>query len=166
MRANDCSPKTKYEMTCNRSHVRTIALHKLIKKTWLAIVRTCKRLQSKNKIWDDLQSFARTNDCTPKIKNKKKGLQLFVRANDCSPKTKIWDDLQLFACTNNCTPQICFEKGLQSFVCVNNCSPKTNYEMTCNRSHVQTIALHKLKIKKTWLAIVRMCERLQSTNKI
>ena len=33
--------KIKYEMTCNRSHVRMIALQRFFKKTWLAIVRTC-----------------------------------------------------------------------------------------------------------------------------
>jgi hypothetical protein len=42
--------KIKYEMTCNCSHVRMIALHKFLfkKKTWLAIVCTCEQLQSKN----------------------------------------------------------------------------------------------------------------------
>ena len=68
------------------------------------------------------------------------------------------------------------KKGLQSFVHANNCSPKMKYEMTCNCSHVRTIALQKLKIKKkacnhlyvrtnatkkTWLAVVQNKYSLQ-----
>ena len=143
---------------------------------WLAIVHTCKWLQSKNKIWDDLQSFTRTNDCTPKKVLKKHGLQLFIHVNDCSPKKKmrwlaivrtykrlhIWLEIFCmcgqFHSTNSkknmmaCNHSYMWTIAVQKF--------KTN--MACNRSYVWMIAVQKKYMR--WLAIVRTYKQLHSKN--
>ena len=151
-RLQSTNSKTKYEMTCNRSHVWTIALHKF-----------------KNKIWDDLQLFAHTNDCSPQIKKQNMRWLAIIRTckwlQSTNSKNKIWDDLQSFTRTNDCTPKIKklkmrwleivrTYKRLQ--IAVHKFVFKKN--MTCNHLHSTNF------LKKTWLAIVRTCEQLQSTN--
>jgi len=148
-------------MTCNCSHIWTLACQKIKTKTKYNLqsfvcANDCMP-EIKIKIWHDLQSFKHTN--IGALENKIKKSLVIVRTYKCwySKRNRKYD-LQLFVCANDCMPEIKVKicHDLQSFTYMNIGMPKNKI-----KKWLVIICTYKCwysRINKKSLAIIFACK--------